>query len=75
MPDAILTPGQSFFNLPVEGMEQVIALNLHGTLLPSQVFGEAMAQARRETEGILLVERAGELLFRIETPLRTNELA
>jgi NAD(P)-dependent dehydrogenase (short-subunit alcohol dehydrogenase family) len=28
-------------------MAPVIALNLHGTLLPSQVFGEAMARAGR----------------------------
>jgi NAD(P)-dependent dehydrogenase (short-subunit alcohol dehydrogenase family) len=45
MPAATLAPGASFFDLPVEGMEPVIALNLHGTLLPSQVFGEAMARA------------------------------
>jgi NAD(P)-dependent dehydrogenase (short-subunit alcohol dehydrogenase family) len=30
-------------------MEPVIALNLQGTLLPSQVFGEAMARAGRGT--------------------------
>jgi NAD(P)-dependent dehydrogenase (short-subunit alcohol dehydrogenase family) len=47
MPAATLPPGQSFFDLPVEGMEPVIALNLQGTLLPSQVFGEAMARAGR----------------------------
>ncbi len=47
MPAATLPPGQSFFDLPVEGMEQVLALNLQGTLLPSQVFGEAMARAGR----------------------------
>jgi NAD(P)-dependent dehydrogenase (short-subunit alcohol dehydrogenase family) len=47
MPAATLEPGRSFFDLPVEGMEPVMALNLHGTLLPSQVFGEAMARARR----------------------------
>src|SRR5689334_1899713 len=39
MPAATLPPGQSFFDLPVEGLEPVIALNLQGTLLPSQVFG------------------------------------
>lgn len=44
LPAATLTPGHSFFDLPVEGMEPVIALNLHGTLLPSQVFGETMAR-------------------------------
>jgi NAD(P)-dependent dehydrogenase (short-subunit alcohol dehydrogenase family) len=47
MPAATLAPGASFFDLPVEGMEPVIALNLHGTLLPSQVFGVAMARVGR----------------------------
>jgi NAD(P)-dependent dehydrogenase (short-subunit alcohol dehydrogenase family) len=47
MPSATLVPGQPFFDLPVEGMEPVIALNLHGTLLPSQVFGEALARNGR----------------------------
>ena len=47
MPAATLPPGESFFNLPVEGMQPVIALNLQGTLLPSQVFGAAMAEAGR----------------------------
>lgn len=47
MPAATLAPGRSFFDLPVEGMDPVIALNLQGTLLPSQVFGEAMARAGR----------------------------
>jgi len=45
LPSATLPPGQSFFNLPVEGMEPVIALNLQGTLLPSQVFGAELARA------------------------------
>ena len=47
MPSATLEPGGSFFDLPVEGMESVLTLNLQGTLLPSQVFGEAMARAGR----------------------------
>lgn len=47
LPAATLMPGQSFFDLPVEGMEPVIALNLQGTLLPTQVFGAALAQAGR----------------------------
>ena len=47
MPQATLEPGQSFFDLPVEGMERVIALNLQGTLLSSQVFAETMARAGR----------------------------
>lgn len=47
MQAATLAPGRSFFDLPVEGMEPVIALNLQGTLLPSQVFGEAMVRNGR----------------------------
>lgn len=43
-PAATLQPGGSFFDLPVEGLDGVIALNLQGTLLPSQVFGATMAQ-------------------------------
>jgi NAD(P)-dependent dehydrogenase (short-subunit alcohol dehydrogenase family) len=44
---ATLEPGQSFFDLPVEDMDAVVALNLKGTLLASQVFGEAMARGGR----------------------------
>ena len=47
VPQATLGPGQSFFDLPVEGMDSVVALNLKGTLLSSQVFGETMARAGR----------------------------
>jgi len=47
LPAATLPPGDSFFNLPVEGMAPVIALNLQGTLLPSQVFGSELARAGR----------------------------
>lgn len=42
---ATLELGESFFDLPVEGMEPVIALNLKGALLPCQVFGKTMAEA------------------------------
>jgi NAD(P)-dependent dehydrogenase (short-subunit alcohol dehydrogenase family) len=47
MARATLEPGQSFFELPVEDMDAVVALNLKGTLLASQVFGEAMARGGR----------------------------
>ncbi len=36
---------QTFFDLRREALTQVIDLNLVGTLLPSQVFGQAMARA------------------------------
>lgn len=47
VPSATVAPGASFFDLPAEGLEQVIDLNLHGTLLPCLVFGVPMAQAGR----------------------------
>jgi NAD(P)-dependent dehydrogenase (short-subunit alcohol dehydrogenase family) len=43
-PAATVPPGGSFFALPAEGLDEVIALNLQGTLLPCQVFGAAMAE-------------------------------
>ncbi len=39
---ATLTPDQSIFELPEDAFREVFDLNLLGTLLPSQVFGEAM---------------------------------
>jgi NAD(P)-dependent dehydrogenase (short-subunit alcohol dehydrogenase family) len=47
LPAATVQPGGSFFDLPADALAQVVSLNLHGTLLPSQVFGAAMAQAGR----------------------------
>jgi len=47
IPAATAQPGTSFFDLPAQALAQVVDLNLHGTLLPSQIFGAAMAQAGR----------------------------
>ncbi|HKI91269.1 MAG TPA: SDR family oxidoreductase [Gaiellaceae bacterium] len=41
---AATTGERSFFELPAAALEQVVALNLHGTILSSQVFGAAMAR-------------------------------
>jgi NAD(P)-dependent dehydrogenase (short-subunit alcohol dehydrogenase family) len=42
VPDA--TAGQrSFFELPATALDEVMRLNFHGTVLPTQVFGAAMA--------------------------------
>jgi len=44
VPDA--TVGErSFFELPAAALDEVVRLNFHGTVLPSQVFGAAMADA------------------------------
>ncbi|HEY2072398.1 MAG TPA: SDR family oxidoreductase, partial [Gaiellaceae bacterium] len=33
---------RSFFDLPVEALDEVVRLNFHGTVLPTQVFAAAM---------------------------------
>jgi NAD(P)-dependent dehydrogenase (short-subunit alcohol dehydrogenase family) len=45
-PDAIVVNERTFFNLKPEAVERVVDLNLHGTIRPSQVFGEVMAKQR-----------------------------
>jgi NAD(P)-dependent dehydrogenase (short-subunit alcohol dehydrogenase family) len=41
------TDGVSVFTLPVDAFDEVVRLNLHGTVLPTLVFGEAMAERGR----------------------------
>jgi NAD(P)-dependent dehydrogenase (short-subunit alcohol dehydrogenase family) len=50
-PQATTGPGQSFFDLPEEAIRWVFDLNLIGTILTSQVFGEIMA---RQKSGVIL---------------------
>lgn len=42
MPDAVVQPGQDVFQLNIEALQQVMNLNLFGTILPTQVFGGAI---------------------------------
>jgi NAD(P)-dependent dehydrogenase (short-subunit alcohol dehydrogenase family) len=49
--EASTSPSLSFFDLPADAVRMVIDLNLLGTLLPSQVFSKAMAEAG---EGVIL---------------------
>jgi len=46
MPSATVPPNGSFFNVPEAALNDVLALNLTGTLLPIQVFGATMADRR-----------------------------
>jgi NAD(P)-dependent dehydrogenase (short-subunit alcohol dehydrogenase family) len=50
-PQATTNPERSFFDLPIESFRFVADLNLLGTVLPSQVFGRAMAQRK---QGVIL---------------------
>ena len=42
-PDATTAPDRKFFDLPKEALEGAVGLNLLGTILPCQVFGQVMA--------------------------------
>lgn len=42
-PGGVLQPGDDIFGMNMEGMKKVMDLNLWGTLLPTQVFGSAIA--------------------------------
>jgi NAD(P)-dependent dehydrogenase (short-subunit alcohol dehydrogenase family) len=42
IPDAVVQPEQDIFKLNVTALEEVMRLNLLGTILPTQVFGEAI---------------------------------
>src|SRR3569833_273635 len=44
MPEGVLQPEDDIFSMNLEGMKKVLEVNLWGTLLPTQVFGEAIAQ-------------------------------
>jgi len=44
MPQGVLQPDEDIFSMNLEGMKQVLDLNLWGTLYPTQVFGEAIAK-------------------------------
>lgn len=47
IPAATLAPGARVFDLPIAALRDVVDLNLFGTILPCQVFGEPMATAGR----------------------------
>lgn len=42
-PEGVLLPGNDIFKMNIEGMKKVMDLNTWGTLIPSQIFGEAIA--------------------------------
>jgi NAD(P)-dependent dehydrogenase (short-subunit alcohol dehydrogenase family) len=44
-PDGVLSPTQDVFELNLTGMKRVMELNLWGTILPTQIFGPAIAQS------------------------------
>lgn len=43
MPEGVLQPNEDIFSMNMQGMKRTMDLNLWGTLIPTQVFGEAIA--------------------------------
>jgi NAD(P)-dependent dehydrogenase (short-subunit alcohol dehydrogenase family) len=54
VPEATLSDGLGFFDLPEQALRQVMDLNFLGTLLPCQVFGAAMVEGREEPDGSIV---------------------
>lgn len=50
-PQATVPPDKTIFDMPFEPMHEVLNLNVFGTILPSQIFGQIMAEQR---EGCIL---------------------
>lgn len=46
-PEGVLQPEEDIFSMNLEGMKKVTEVNLWGTILPTQIFGEAIAQTGR----------------------------
>lgn len=44
MPEAVIAPDKDIFQLNITALKDVMNLNLFGTILPTQIFGEAMAK-------------------------------
>ncbi|MGZ3757761.1 MAG: SDR family oxidoreductase [Mucilaginibacter sp.] len=44
MPQGVLQPNEDIFKMSMEGMKSVMDLNLWGTLIPTQIFGESIAK-------------------------------
>jgi NAD(P)-dependent dehydrogenase (short-subunit alcohol dehydrogenase family) len=44
-PEGVLMPEEDIFSMKLQGMRKVMDINLWGTLIPTQVFGEAIAKS------------------------------
>lgn len=47
MPGAVVMPDKTIFDLSIDDFKSVVDLNLTGSLLPTQVFGEPLAQSKQ----------------------------
>jgi NAD(P)-dependent dehydrogenase (short-subunit alcohol dehydrogenase family) len=47
IPEGVLQPTADVFNMNIEGMKNALVLNLWGTIIPTQIFGQQMAKQGR----------------------------
>ena len=47
MPEGVLLPDQDIFSMNLSGMKQVMEVNVWGTILPTQIFGETMSRTAK----------------------------
>ncbi|WP_264619973.1 SDR family NAD(P)-dependent oxidoreductase [Flavobacterium sp. 7A] len=47
MPDAVIQPEQDIFKMNMGALQEVMYLNLFGTVLPTQLFGEAIKNSAK----------------------------
>lgn len=45
MPEGVLQPEEDVFSMNIDGMKKVMDINLWGTVIPTQVFGDAIAKS------------------------------
>ena len=43
-PEGVLMPNDDIFNMSIAGMKKVMDLNLWGTIIPTQIFGQSIAE-------------------------------
>lgn len=51
MPGAIITPDKQFFDLNIDAFDQVVDLNLKGTVLPAKIFAQDMVA---KSKGVII---------------------
>ncbi len=47
MPEAVISPDKDLFSVRIADIKKVVDLNLYGTIIPTQIFGEVMAKNRK----------------------------
>ncbi len=47
VPEAVVPPGKSVFDIPVDKIHKVLDLNLYGTVIPTLIVGREMAKQKR----------------------------